>query len=89
MPQFENHLSYLETIRSAGFGHVAQQIAEHWDKADARLTFQELLIDRSRGSRIGFPPDVFKAIVKLYTIYCFAHGCVDEWSNLYFEDHPS
>lgn len=80
-----NRDSYLIFLKAAGYEHVAQHIASCWDTPDAAKIFRGFLLDQARGNRSGFPPDVYRAVMRLYTIYSFSHGCVDEWADTYFE----
>lgn len=80
---------YLELIRQRGFGHIADQLELFWFLPEIMGIFCGLLLDQDRGNRHGFPAEVYRAIMKLYTIYCFDRGEVDRWINTYFPNKNS
>ena len=86
MPDNQSKLDYFAYLEACGFGHVVAQISEFWFLPDAETRFRNLLVDSDRGDRRGFPPEAYKAIMKLYTIYCFENNCLEHWADLYVQD---
>ena len=60
---------HIKQIRDAGFPKVAGRIELCWGTKELRWYLNDILmVDKSRGSREGFPPVVFDHLLKLYFI---------------------
>ena len=77
----------FDAISTGGFDRIAIRLRLSWGTAEGEAYLRTLIVDE-RGNRLGFPPEVFAAIIKLANNHpqCLP-PVTDVWGSNEFKHH--